>query len=322
MVLPWLPATATPYLRRISSASISARGITGTPRRRASATSGLSGRTAVEVTTTWAPVDVARRRGPRTTRAPSAGEALGRRRALQVGARHRVAEVQQHLGDAAHAGAADADEVHVLDAPKHAQASGLRQSRSATRAAASGRPRRRAACSIAASRSRVASTSARSRAASDSPAELAAPRARAPRPPPRARARSCAGGRRPRRANGTSIAALPATVSSAQVVAPLRERTRSASPKRRSMSSRNAHDLGRRGRRRGRPPRPRSCIARPRLVHDAQARRAPAGCGSAATSARFRTREPWLPPKARSVSGGRCVLPRAATRSRRAPGCR
>src|SRR3990172_6021374 len=29
VVLPWVPATATPYLRRISSASISARGITG-----------------------------------------------------------------------------------------------------------------------------------------------------------------------------------------------------------------------------------------------------------------------------------------------------
>ena len=35
MVLPWLPATATPYFSRISSASISARGMTGTPRRRA-----------------------------------------------------------------------------------------------------------------------------------------------------------------------------------------------------------------------------------------------------------------------------------------------
>ncbi len=55
VVLPWLPATATPYLRRISSASISARGITGIPARRASTTSGLSGRTAVEVTTTCAP---------------------------------------------------------------------------------------------------------------------------------------------------------------------------------------------------------------------------------------------------------------------------
>ena len=69
VVLPWLPATATPYLRRISSASISVRGITGMPRRRASTTSGFSGFTAVEVTTTWAP----RRRAaawPSAKRAP------------------------------------------------------------------------------------------------------------------------------------------------------------------------------------------------------------------------------------------------------------
>ena len=70
MVLPWLPATATPYLSRISSASISARGMTGTPRRRASATSALSLRTAVEVTTTCAP-PACSGACPSKTRAPS-----------------------------------------------------------------------------------------------------------------------------------------------------------------------------------------------------------------------------------------------------------
>ena len=70
VVLPWLPATATPYLSRISSASISARGITGTPRRRASATSGFSLRTAVEVTTTCAP-RACSGACPSKTRAPS-----------------------------------------------------------------------------------------------------------------------------------------------------------------------------------------------------------------------------------------------------------
>ena len=54
-VLPWEPATATPYFIRISSASISARGITGIRRRRASTTSGLSSPTADEITTTSAP---------------------------------------------------------------------------------------------------------------------------------------------------------------------------------------------------------------------------------------------------------------------------
>ena len=54
VVLPWEPAMAMPCLRRISSASISARGMTGIWRRRASTTSGLSRRTADEITTTSA----------------------------------------------------------------------------------------------------------------------------------------------------------------------------------------------------------------------------------------------------------------------------
>src|SRR5512134_145792 len=52
VVLPWVPAMAMPYFIRISSASISARGITGIFRRCASRSSGLSGRTAEETTTT------------------------------------------------------------------------------------------------------------------------------------------------------------------------------------------------------------------------------------------------------------------------------
>ena len=48
VVLPWVPATAMPYLRRISSASISARGIVGIWRCRATWTSTLSRATADE----------------------------------------------------------------------------------------------------------------------------------------------------------------------------------------------------------------------------------------------------------------------------------
>jgi hypothetical protein len=48
LVLPCAPATAMPDRRRISSASISARGMTGTCRCRASAISGLSSRIADE----------------------------------------------------------------------------------------------------------------------------------------------------------------------------------------------------------------------------------------------------------------------------------
>jgi hypothetical protein len=56
VVFPCEPAMAMPYLSRISSASISARGMTGIFFARAATTSGLSLRTAVEITTTSASV--------------------------------------------------------------------------------------------------------------------------------------------------------------------------------------------------------------------------------------------------------------------------
>ena len=55
VVFPWEPATAMPYFMRISSASISPRGMTGILALRAATTSGLSPFTALEITTTWAP---------------------------------------------------------------------------------------------------------------------------------------------------------------------------------------------------------------------------------------------------------------------------
>ena len=55
VVLPWVPAIAMPCFRRISSASISARGTTGMRLARAAATSGLSPFTAVDTTTASAP---------------------------------------------------------------------------------------------------------------------------------------------------------------------------------------------------------------------------------------------------------------------------
>jgi len=55
LVLPWVPVTATANFIRISSPSISARGITGIRSSRARRTSGLSGPMAVETTTTSAP---------------------------------------------------------------------------------------------------------------------------------------------------------------------------------------------------------------------------------------------------------------------------
>ncbi len=55
VVLPWLPATAMPYLRRISSASISPRGMTGICSRLASCTSGFRSSTAELTTSALAP---------------------------------------------------------------------------------------------------------------------------------------------------------------------------------------------------------------------------------------------------------------------------
>ncbi len=55
MVLPCVPATAMPCLKRMSSASIIARGTTGTCASRAATTSGLSGFTAEDTTTASAP---------------------------------------------------------------------------------------------------------------------------------------------------------------------------------------------------------------------------------------------------------------------------
>ena len=59
VVLPCVPAIATPCLSRISSASISARGTTGMRCSRAASTSGLSCWTAVDTTTTSAPCTLA-----------------------------------------------------------------------------------------------------------------------------------------------------------------------------------------------------------------------------------------------------------------------
>jgi hypothetical protein len=70
VVLPWEPATAIPYFRRISSASISARGMIGTWRRRASTTSGFEGFTA-EDTTTTSVASTCSARCPSWTRTPS-----------------------------------------------------------------------------------------------------------------------------------------------------------------------------------------------------------------------------------------------------------
>src|ERR1700674_510400 len=80
------------------------------------------------------------------------GEALRRRVRGRVGAAHRVAEIEQHLCDAAHAGAANADEVNLFDLVLHAAHSAHA---SATRAVASGLASSRALAAMASSSARV-----------------------------------------------------------------------------------------------------------------------------------------------------------------------
>ena len=110
VVLPWVPAIATHCLSRISSASISARRTTGMRFARAAASSGLSRLIAVETTTTAASPRLRRVVADEHGRAALA-QALDVGVVASVRALHRVAEIDQHLGDAGHADAADADEM-------------------------------------------------------------------------------------------------------------------------------------------------------------------------------------------------------------------
>ena len=84
----------------------------------AATTSGLSSCTAVEMTTTSAFCTFSAA-WPMPISPPEAGQPLGGVRAAQVGAGDLVAQVEQHLGDAAHADAADADEMNFLYFPVH-----------------------------------------------------------------------------------------------------------------------------------------------------------------------------------------------------------
>ena len=195
----------------------------------------------------------------------------------------------------------------VLDLPKHdARHQGGRR----TRAAASGRPSARAA---------------------RPPSASGAPGRRAQRSSVDARGQRLAGqvllldhARRARRlaapaaltrwwssaacAKGTSTAALPAAVSSAQVVAPLRAHDQVGGREARLhvVEERDApRPRGPPARRRPRSP---SRMAAP-VWWTMRRRSGPGRCGSASTSARFRTREPWLPPKTSSVWGRPCALP-------------
>ena len=148
-----------------------------------------------------------------------------RHRALgEIGARHAIALRREHLGDAAHAGAADADEVHALDLVLHRRA----LPRASRHDVGDARRRRRRvphACARAtrhrerASRGRAPRAHRRGAAASASRCgDTSAPR--------RASTRNCAlalcsSAIAP--GSGTSSAPRPTAASSATVIAPPRQ---------------------------------------------------------------------------------------------------
>ena len=142
VVLPCVPAIAIPCFRRMSSASIVARAARWESR---AARRGVPG---------CPPPPPSRRRSHPTVRIGSAmsdgdvdaqvAQAARRRTVDEVGPGDAVvaAARRKHLGNAAHAGAADADEVHVLD-PAFQGASTLAPPARRTRRR---RGRRRRAC--------------------------------------------------------------------------------------------------------------------------------------------------------------------------------
>jgi hypothetical protein len=109
---------AIDHFRRISSPSISARRTTGISQRARRHHSGLSGFTADEMTITCGVAEILGVGGRSRPECPARRSACvlapSARRAL-----HLVAEIVQHLGDAAHADAADADEVDDADVERN-----------------------------------------------------------------------------------------------------------------------------------------------------------------------------------------------------------
>ena len=85
------------------------------PRQRRQPLRGCPADTALEITTTSASPTFVGRVADHDARA-QLRQPLGHRVGLEVAALHLVAEIQQHFGDAAHAAAADADEVDAVDA--------------------------------------------------------------------------------------------------------------------------------------------------------------------------------------------------------------
>ena len=159
VVLPCVPATAMPCFRRISSASISARGTTGIAALARGDDFRIVRRDRRRHDDGVGAGDV-RRACPIATATPSRARRVVTALAARSEPRDLIALRGQHFGDAAHAGAADADEMDALDLVLHRPAPQAMQA-SATRSAASRRASLRAATAIASSASRANDSEAR-----------------------------------------------------------------------------------------------------------------------------------------------------------------
>ena len=151
VVLPWVPATAIRRFSAQSRASSSPRCIDSRPRSRASSSSGLSSAIAVETTTSASVGDVG---GVVADRGLEPGVAqplqIGGVGAVAAGDRRPEAGADER--QAAHPGAADADEVEPTPARPLSHARAAPRTSSAIRRAASGLARAAEATTIAASR--------------------------------------------------------------------------------------------------------------------------------------------------------------------------
>ena len=196
---------------RISSASISARWMTGTSRWRAATISALSCATAEERTTTSAVPDVFRAVAD-GDRESERAEPPRRLRLAAVRPGDHVAQIVQDLGDAAHPDAADAHEVNLPNLLEHDplrlgyQGDPLQEVHDPIRGIG---PRQ---CPGAASHLReLIGLLPRRPHAGDERAvrRSTGPEASTPPRPARRPRRSAAGGRWPRRGTGTSRAGYP-----------------------------------------------------------------------------------------------------------------
>ena len=118
-VFPWLPETAMENFIFNSSASISARGMTGMFRPWAAITSGLSrsdGRRGDD----YIRVSDVGGRVASVDRGAQIIQALGDVGGGEVRTADLISQVEENFGDPAHADAADADEMDAPDLPVHA----------------------------------------------------------------------------------------------------------------------------------------------------------------------------------------------------------